>query len=101
MAQDATGCVISRAGTRATQIGPLVAADENAALALLQTAIATARGRVFLDVPDRWTSLTGWLQSQGFARQRPFTRMALDASGRADITAPHDRQFVLAGPEFG
>ncbi len=101
MSQDGSGFVIARAGTRATQIGPLVAADETAALGLLQMALSQAEGRVFLDLPDRWTVLSAWLESHGFTRQRPFIRMALDSACVAEISEPHEHQFVLAGPEFG
>ena len=53
---------------------------------------------MFLDVPERWTALTAWLQHNGFVRQRGFARMAL---GAAPIAAVHPRLFVVAGPEFG
>ena len=61
-------------------------------------ALADLRGPVFLDVPERWTALTAWLQHNGFVRQRGFARMAL---GAAPIAAVHPRLFVVAGPEFG
>lgn len=101
LSADGTGFVLAREGRRAAQIGPLVARDEAAALALLQRALASLQGPVFLDLPERWTALADWLQAQGFTRQRSFVRMAL---GTAPITAPiasaPDRLFVLAGPEF-
>ena len=93
-----TGFVIAREGRRATQIGPLVADDENAALSLLQAALSGLSGRVFLDVPERWAALRAWLEQAGFARQRSFVRMSL---GAAPIASVNDRLFVLAGPEFG
>lgn len=98
MARDGAGFVIARRGLRATQIGPLVATDEAAALLLLDAALNGANGRVFLDVPERWTSVASWLVRRGFARQRPFLRMAL---GQIPAAAANDRLFVLAGPEFG
>ena len=93
-----TGFVIAREGRRATQLGPVVAEDEASALSLLQAALSGLRGRVFLDVPERWTALVAWLEQNGFARQRSFARMAL---GAAPIASVNDRLFVLAGPEFG
>ncbi|MBU7575679.1 MAG: GNAT family N-acetyltransferase [Hydrogenophaga sp.] len=93
-----TGFVIAREGRRATQIGPLVADDESAALSLLQAALAGVGGRVFLDVPERWAALRAWLEQAGFVRQRSFVRMSL---GAAPIASVNDRLFVLAGPEFG
>jgi len=98
LAADGTGFVLARQGRRAAQLGPLVAADEASGLLLLQAAFADLKGPVFLDVPERWTTLTAWLQQNGFARQRSFARMAL---GPAPIASVHDRQFVVAGPEFG
>lgn len=98
MAPGNTGFVVAREGRRATQLGPVVAEDETSALSLLQAALAELRGPVFLDVPERWTSLVAWLEQNGFARQRSFARMAL---GAAPIASVNDRLFVLAGPEFG
>ena len=95
--RDGTGFVLVRAGHRATQLGPLMANSPEQALALLGTALAHVRGAVFLDVPRRWSELTSWLESRGFVRQRPYARMA---HGGAPL-ACDDRQFILAGPEFG
>jgi GNAT superfamily N-acetyltransferase len=95
---DGRGFVIARAGRRATQIGPLVAADEGAAWRLMQQALATVRGPVFLDLPKRWLQLAAALSAAGFRPQRPFVRMAL---GDAPALAGSERLFVLAGPEFG
>lgn len=98
MSPGGTGFAIAREGRRATQIGPIVADGENAAIALLQDALAAVSGRVFLDVPERWSALRAWLEQNGFARQRSFVRMSL---GAAPITSVNDRLFLLAGPEFG
>ena len=95
---DGQGFVIARAGRRATQIGPLVAADEAAAWELLQQALAATPGPVFLDLPKRWAQLAAGLSAAGFRPQRPFVRMAL---GDAPALAGSERLFVLAGPEFG
>ena len=95
---DGQGFVIARAGRRATQIGPLVAADEAAAWTLLQQALAATPGPVFLDLPKRWAQLAAHLSAAGFHPQRPFARMAL---GDAPALAGSERLFVLAGPEFG
>lgn len=96
--RDGAGFVIARAGRRATQVGPLVAADEGQAIALLDAAFAALSGPVFLDVPGRWGALIDWLKHRGFRSQRPFLRMAL---GDAPALACSERQFVVAGPEFG
>jgi GNAT superfamily N-acetyltransferase len=95
---DEQGFVIARAGRRAVQIGPLVAADEAAAWTLLQQALSATSGPVFLDLPTRWAQLAAHLSAAGFRPQRPFVRMAL---GDAPALAGSERLFVLAGPEFG
>jgi len=98
LSHDEQGFVILRRGLRALQVGPLVAADEQAAIALSQAAMSVAQGPVFLDVPRRWAAIGEWLSAHGFRHQRPFVRMAL---GPAQITQVNDRLFVIAGPEFG
>jgi len=97
MTADGDGFVVAREGHRATQVGPIVAASPAQAVALLEAALRDVRGAVFIDVPTRWAEVTAWLEAHGFARQRPYVRMAL---GVAPITCD-DRQFALAGPEFG
>ena len=84
----------------ATQLGPLVAADDAHAAALLDTAIAAApRDRpIFLDLPRAHRFLAERLERQGFVRQRSFVRMSLGASEAPRLGTG---MFVLAGPEFG
>lgn len=90
--------VMARRGFRATQVGPLIAADPAHALDLLRRILACLAGPVALDVPVRWTALADFLASAGFSRQRPFTRMALQC--RAPFGNPA-RLFAATGPEFG
>jgi len=92
------GFVLVRPGRLATQIGPLVAADEEPAGALLAATLDAVGGPVFLDLCDRWKSLARMLQQRRFAVQRPFLRMAL--RHRAAFGDPA-RTFLVAGPEFG
>jgi len=92
------GFALARPGRIATQIGPIVAANEDAAAALLTAALGAASGSVFLDVADRWQQLGALLQQRGFTVQRPFLRMAL---GRSAPFGDAARTFVVAGPEFG
>jgi len=95
---DSTGFALARPGRIATQIGPIVAADENAAAALLSAVLGATSGPVFLDVADRWRRLGALLKQRGFTAQRPFLRMAL---GRSAPFGDAARTFVVAGPEFG
>jgi GNAT superfamily N-acetyltransferase len=92
------GVAIRRAGRRAAQAGPIVAADDAGALALLSAALDGGPGRVFIDVPGHRTAIAEALTRRGFARQRPFVRMAL---GDVRAAAARERVFALAGPEFG
>jgi ribosomal protein S18 acetylase RimI-like enzyme len=92
------GYVVMRRGHRAMQIGPLIASSEEAACVLLATAIAAARGKVFLDLFVPWRGLAVLLEARGFTRQRPFVRMALD---RSTLPGHPQRLAIAAGPEFG
>jgi GNAT superfamily N-acetyltransferase len=98
ISDDGRGFVVTRQGRRATQVGPLVAADARQAIALLGTALAHTSGPMFVDVPQHAASLAEWLTQRGFSRQRPFVRMAL---GETPALALHATSFALAGPEFG
>jgi len=92
------GFVLGRDGREAWQIGPLVARDEETAMALLKPAIAAVPAPLYVDVVDHAPRLQQWLQAQGFVFQRPFTRM-VHGGGRA----PGNEQLVylVAGPELG
>jgi predicted N-acetyltransferase YhbS len=90
--------LVIRRGQRATQLGPLIAASPIAARRLLAAAIGAARGPVFLDLLDPWSSLVPPLLAWGFRRQRSFRRMAL---GRAALPGEPARLVLAAGPEFG
>jgi len=92
------GYVVMRQGYRAAQIGPLMASSNESACVLLATAIANARGRVFLDLFVSWPDLAALLDSLGFKRQRPFIRMALH---RTTLPGDPQRLAIAAGPEFG
>jgi GNAT superfamily N-acetyltransferase len=98
LAPKGDGFALRRAGRRAVQVGPIVAPDDDGALALLAAALDGIAGRVFIDVPVQRTSIADALTRRGFARQRPFVRMAL---GDVRAAAARERVFALAGPEFG
>lgn len=92
------GFVLGRDGREAHQIGPLLADDDTTAMSLLHGALVGLPGAVYVDLLDRRRQLLPWLEQQGFAIQRPFTRMVHGAAA-----APGDpTQIVLAaGPELG
>jgi GNAT superfamily N-acetyltransferase len=93
------GYALGRPGRIASQIGPIVADDETAALALIQRSLAAAGGPAIVDAPDMHQALRRRLQAQGAVRQRGFVRMVL---GDPDASlADPSRIFALAGPELG
>lgn len=94
---DRTGFVLCRDGLRAPQIGPVAAADEATALGLVAAARAALGVPAVLDLPDSAGHIATALTRGGGAALRPFTRMALGANA----WGIPERNFVLAGPEFG
>ena len=95
---DRDGYALVRRGRVAWQLGPVVATSERDALALLEAAIASTPGVIFVDVPDAWSEIEASLSAHGFAVQRPFLRMAL---GRDSPHGDPSRMFAIAGPEYG
>jgi GNAT superfamily N-acetyltransferase len=98
MTINADSFVLARPGRLATQIGPLVAANEDAAAVLLNAALDAVAGPVFLDLCDRWPGLARDMERRDFTVQRPFLRMALR---RHVPFGDVGQTFVVAGPEFG
>jgi GNAT superfamily N-acetyltransferase len=92
------GFLLGRDGREACQLGPLVARSTGAARTLLAAGFAAVPAPLFLDLVDREPGLSAWLESLGFAFQRPFTRMVHGAP-----RAPGEAGLVLcpAGPELG
>ena len=94
------GFVLGREGREATQIGPLVARDEEGAYELLCAALASAKPPVYLDLLDSRSEIKSRLEQAGFEFQRPFTRMV---HSRGEARAPGEAGLVYcpAGPELG
>lgn len=136
------GYLLGRDGRTARQLGPLVVASREGApagveaVALLDAAIGalgtlgtsaavgppdrpSMEQPLVVDVRDGQTALQDWLAAQGFAPERPFTRMVLQprsapgGQGAEDVErapragvarrAPGDPALVslVAGPELG
>jgi len=91
------GFVLGREGRLATQIGPLVAEDDAAALALLQAAIQAAPAPYFIDVPDSRMEMRAWLESQGASAPRYFIRMV---RGEAKQIESAGKIYAIGGPEL-
>jgi GNAT superfamily N-acetyltransferase len=93
-----------RSGRLFDQIGPVVAADDQTAQALVSAALLAADGRaVAIDAFDRHANFTEWLLSRGFTASRPLFRMrraSLSGSARGEAPRVIDERAIL-GPEFG
>jgi GNAT superfamily N-acetyltransferase len=92
------GFLLGRNGRSASQIGPLIAGDDDAALRLLGRALPAIDGPVYVDFADSKTRVRAWLADCGFAAQRPLTRMLLGQTTGFDEAT---RTFAVAGPELG
>ena len=90
---------LGRPGAQALQIGPVVAADQASARAVIASSLARRSGQpVMIDVPDRHSWLNAWLAELGFVVERPFIRMFRGENGAAGDV---DCMFAISGPELG
>jgi len=92
------GFCLGRDGRVAAHIGPLVAENDAIACGLLAHALEGIEGPIFIDLADAKADIRTFLQGEGFAAARPFTRMLFGRSERFDDPA---RTFAVVGPEFG
>jgi hypothetical protein len=92
------GFLLGREGRIATQLGPIVAANEEIAGMLAAHALARVKAPVIVDALERHAGFARWLAAHGFARERPYTRMAL---GRDELFGDPGRTLAIAGPELG
>ncbi|NWG24401.1 MAG: GNAT family N-acetyltransferase [Pseudorhodoplanes sp.] len=92
------GFLLGRDGRVASQLGPLIADNDEIAIALLQRALAAIPAPIFIDLADTRSAVLGYLSAAGFAPQRPLTRMQLGSGDRFDDPL---RTYAVAGPEFG
>jgi GNAT superfamily N-acetyltransferase len=91
------GYVLGRDGRFATQIGPVVARDEETALALVSAAATALKPPFILDVPERHGRVAAWIDAAGGEARRRFWRMVL---GHAPGLGDERHLFALAGPEL-
>jgi len=94
-----SGYALSRRGTNASYIGPLVAADEQTAIKLLDGMLDGLAGkRVYIDLNTDYEDGSEALARRGFIKQRDLIRMRRGQKSSAGIS-----QLVLAiaGPEVG
>ncbi|RAI43395.1 GNAT family N-acetyltransferase [Rhodoplanes roseus] len=95
-ARDGAACLV-RNGRCARHVGPLYAADEASAGALLDGVLDAEPGPLIVDLMARHAGLKARLAAQGFVEERSLTRMVRGAAALGDTTIA----FATAGPEFG
>ena len=94
-----TGFALGRDGSKYHQVGPVVASTTLEAKMLLINALDDLIDQpVVLDVLADKDDLLDWLYSNGFVKQRHFTRMYKEENLLPGITS---KQYLIAGPEFG
>jgi GNAT superfamily N-acetyltransferase len=87
-----------RLGARATLVGPVVAMDAVAGLALYEAALAGRAGQaIYLDIPRDNRPATQWAEARGLRVQRPLTRMCRGAA----VADRRDQLWACFGPEKG
>jgi GNAT superfamily N-acetyltransferase len=94
------GFCFGRTGYLYRQLGPVVAEDASVARDLV---VRCLHGQpdgttVAVDVPRHKPEWITWLESVGFATERPFLRMR---RGENEGSGHAEHQFAIAGPEFG
>jgi GNAT superfamily N-acetyltransferase len=93
-----TGYATARIGSRATQIGPIVARSAAAGEALADAALLRYAGQpVFLDIPVQSAAAMHWAESRGLRVQRHLTRMVRGAP----VADRPDLLWAGFGPEKG
>ena len=98
VAENNGGFLLGRDGRTATHIGPISANSPKTAIALLNHALTTLSGPVFIDACNHQNKFIVQLEKYGFRRQRPFLRMA---KGYTKKLGQPEKMFAMAGPELG
>lgn len=93
------GYCLARRGTAASYIGPLVAADGETALSLLDVMLDRLAGeKVYVDFYTGFCTGAAVLVERGFVKQRDLIRMRYGKETKAGTS---DFVFAIAGPEIG
>ena len=94
-----TGFSLGRKGQSFTQLGPVYASSDEAAKALINSALSKLSGKaVAIDIHMNKPEIENLLSAFGFARQRSFERMYLQKNPSPGITS---YQYLISGPELG
>jgi GNAT superfamily N-acetyltransferase len=93
------GFALGRAGSGFNYIGPVSASSIESAKQLISASLKSLDNKaIAIDILEDKKELTEWLGSEGFIRQRQFSRMYLKANPYPGIL---NNQFLISGPEFG
>jgi GNAT superfamily N-acetyltransferase len=92
------GYCFGRPGHLYPQMGPIVADSPGVARELVTYCLAAHRGMMAIDIPLHSPEWLTWLEAAGFTIERPFLRMRRGENRHAGMP---ERQFAIAGPEFG
>lgn len=93
------GFILGRKGNKYHHIGPLMSTNPEDAKILISKSLNDLINKpVVIDVPSDKQDWIEWLSSIGFVTQRFFTRMY---KGNNNFPGRTDRQWLVAGPEFG
>jgi len=96
---NAAGYIFGRAGVRYSYIGPACGTSVDQVIKLIAGILETHPGEpLALDILHDKHGLIKWLEHQGFAIQRSFTRMYLKSNC---YSGEPDCQYLVSGPEFG
>lgn len=93
------GYTFGRRGFNYSQLGPVIARDQQTARRLVSACLSRRTGeRFILDASHHETDWRLWLESIGFREQRPFIRMFYRDNPFPGLP---QKQFAILGPEFG
>ena len=93
------GYMLGRPGFLYSQLGPIVASDEDGARQLLIDCIDAHRGgRFAIDAQRLALPWIAWLKATGFSEERSYVRMY---RGENRYPGLPEKQFAVLGPEFG
>ena len=93
------GFALGRAGSGFNYIGPVSARSIESAKQLISASLESLDDKaIAIDILEDKKELTEWLGTEGFIRQRQFSRMYLKANPYPGIL---NNQFLISGPEFG
>jgi predicted N-acetyltransferase YhbS len=94
-----TGYGLSRHGTAAVYVGPVLATDRKGATTLLDGLLGQMPGqRVYIDLNTQFEGGRQILSERGFVKQRDLIRMSYGQESKAGSSPAI---FAIAGPEVG